>query len=164
MEWTQSGGWILVGVAVGILSGFMGLGGGVVLMPLLLYLGYSPPVATATSLAFVMPTAWASVMKGREHVDVTLAVLLALGAVVGAYAIGQPLVQSQRLDPRLYKTCLGLLLIVVGLDLVLGGTDLLRVRGTSPMAAELERSRPLTALPSLGEQHGTDLASRLPLF
>ena len=39
MEWTQSGGWILVGVAVGILSGFMGRGGGVVLMPVLLYLG-----------------------------------------------------------------------------------------------------------------------------
>ena len=68
-----------------------------------LYLGYSPKAATATALAFVIPTAWASIMKGHEHVDVTLAVLLAVGAVVGAYAIGQPLVQSPHLDPRIYN-------------------------------------------------------------
>ncbi len=90
--------WMCFGVAVGILSGFLGVGGGVVLTPLLLYLGYSPKVATATALAFVIPTAWASIMKGREYVDVTLAVLLAVGAVVGAYAIGQPLVQSPHLE------------------------------------------------------------------
>jgi uncharacterized membrane protein YfcA len=120
--------WIGFGVVVGILSGFLGVGGGVVLTPLLLYLGYSPKVATATALAFVIPTAWASIMKGREHVDVTLAVLLAVGAVVGAYGIGQPLVQSPHLDPRLYKKLFGLLLLVVGLDMVTGVTDTLRQR------------------------------------
>jgi uncharacterized membrane protein YfcA len=116
------------GVAVGILSGFLGVGGGVVLTPLSLYLGYSPKVATAMALAFVIPTAWASIMKGREHVDVTLAVLLAVGTVVGAYGIGQPLVQSPHLDPRLYKKLFGLLLLVVGLDMVTGVTDTLRQR------------------------------------
>jgi uncharacterized membrane protein YfcA len=117
-----------LGVAVGSLSGFLGVGGGIVLTPLFLYLGYSPKVATATALAFVIPTAWASIMKGHEHVDVTLAVLLAVGAVVGAYVIGQPLVQSPYLDPRLYKKVFGLLLLVVGLDLVTGATDALRQR------------------------------------
>jgi uncharacterized membrane protein YfcA len=34
--------WMCFGVAVGTLSGFLGVGGGVVLTPLLLYLGYSP--------------------------------------------------------------------------------------------------------------------------
>jgi hypothetical protein len=120
--------WMGLGVAVGSLSGFLGVGGGVVLTPLFLYLGYSPKVATATALAFVIPTAWASIMKGHEHVDVTLAVLLAVGAVVGAYAIGQPLVQSPHLDPRIYKKIFGLLLLVVGLDLVTGATDALRQR------------------------------------
>jgi uncharacterized membrane protein YfcA len=120
--------WMGLGVAVGSLSGFLGVGGGVVLTPLFLYLGYSPKVATATALAFVIPTAWASIMKGHEHVDVTLAVLLAVGAVVGAYAIGQPLVQSPHLDPRIYKKIFGLLLLVMGLDLVTGATDALRQR------------------------------------
>src|SRR5262249_16113548 len=102
--------WMCFGVAGGIPSGFLGVGGGggLALRPSLLYLGYSPKVATATALAFVIPTAWASIMKGREHVDVTLAVLLAVGAVVGAYGIGQPLVQSPHLDPRLYKKLFGL--------------------------------------------------------
>jgi uncharacterized membrane protein YfcA len=61
-------------------------------------------------------------------VDVALAVLLAVGAVVGAYGIGQPLVQSPHLDPRLYKKLFGLLLLVVGLDMGAGFTDTLRQR------------------------------------
>jgi uncharacterized membrane protein YfcA len=128
--------WICLGVAVGILSGFLGVGGGIVLTPLFLYLGYSPKVATTTALAFVIPTAWASIMKGHEHVDVTLAVLLAGGAVVGAYAIGQPLVQSPFLDPRLYRKLFGLLLLAVGLDMVTGFSDALRRRheqGATPV-------------------------------
>ena len=84
-------------------------------------------MATATFLAFVMPTAWASVMKGHEHVDVTLAVLLAIGAVVGAYAIGQPLVQSRLIHGSPYKTFFGLLLLVMGLDLVTGFAQFLAV-------------------------------------
>jgi uncharacterized membrane protein YfcA len=128
MDVVSSALWIGLGVVVGVLAGFLGVGGGVVLTPLFLYLGYSPKVATATALAFVIPTAWASIMKGREHVDVTLAVLLAGGAVVGAYALGQPLVQSQHLDPRLYKKLFCLLLLMVGLDMVTGFTDTLRQR------------------------------------
>ena len=137
--------WLCFGVLVGILSGFLGVGGGVVLTPLLLYLGYSPKVATATALAFVIPTAWASIMKGREYVDVTLAVWLAVGAVAGAYAIGQPLVQSPHLDPRLYKKLFGLLLLVVGLDMVTGFTDTLRQRQAQP-AASTERTAVLASV------------------
>jgi uncharacterized protein len=136
--------WICLGVAVGILSGFLGVGGGIVLTPLFLYLGYSPKVATATALAFVIPTAWASIMKGHEHVDVSLAVLLAVGAVVGAYTIGQPLVQSPYLDPGLYKKLFGLLLLVVGLDMVTGFTDALRQRQES-RATRVERAAGLAS-------------------
>jgi hypothetical protein len=56
--------------------------------------------------------------------------------VVGAYAIGQPLVQSPFLDPRLYKKLFGLLLLAVGLDMVTGFTDALRQRheqGATPV-------------------------------
>jgi hypothetical protein len=137
--------WMCLGVVVGILSGFLGVGGGIVLTPLFLYLGYSPKVATATALAFVIPTAWASIMKGHEHVDVPLAVWLAVGAVVGAYAIGQPLVQSSYLDPRLYKKLFGLLLLVVGLDMVAGFTDALRQRQAA-RATPVERMAGLASL------------------
>jgi uncharacterized protein len=137
--------WICLGVAVGTLSGFLGVGGGIVLTPLFLYLGYSPKVATTTALAFVIPTAWAGIMKGHEHVDVTRSVLLAGGAVVGAYAIGQPLVQSPFLDPRLYKKLFGLLLLAVGLDMVTGFTDALRQwneQGATPVERAVGRATP----------------------
>jgi uncharacterized membrane protein YfcA len=140
--------WMCLGVAVGILAGFLGVGGGIVLTPVFLYLGYSPKVATATALAFVIPTAWASIMKGHEHVDVPLAVWLAAGAVVGAYAIGQPLVQSAALDPRLYRKLFGLLLLVVGLDMVGGVTDALRQRqaaGATPVERRAGLARPAHA-------------------
>jgi uncharacterized membrane protein YfcA len=146
--------WICLGIAVGILSGFLGVGGGVVLTPLFLYLGYSPKVATTTALAFVIPTAWASIMKGHEHVDVTLAVLLAGGAMVGAYAIGQPLVQSPFLDPRLYKKLFGLLLLVVGLDMVTGFTDALRQRhGQEATPVERAAGRAIPAHFSAAHDH-----------
>jgi uncharacterized membrane protein YfcA len=146
--------WICLGVAVGILSGFLGVGGGIVLTPLFLYLGYSPKVATTTALAFVIPTAWASIMKGHEHVDVPRAVLLAVGAVVGAYAIGQPLVQSPYLDPRVYKKLFGLLLLVVGLDMVTGFTDAQRQR-QEQRATPVERAAglPIPAHSSAAHDH-----------
>jgi uncharacterized membrane protein YfcA len=78
-------------------------------------------------------------------VDVTLAVLLAVGAVIGAYAIGQPLVQSPHLDPRFYKKLFGLLLLVVGLDMVSGCTDTLRQRqeqGAAPVERAARVSSP----------------------
>jgi uncharacterized membrane protein YfcA len=144
---------------VGILSGFLGVGGGIVLTPLFLYLGYSPKVATATAVAFVIPTAWASIMKGHEHVDVSLAVLLAVGAVVGAYTVGQPLVQSPYLDAGLYKKLFGLLLLVVGLDMVTGFTDALRRRQES-RATPVERAvRPSSPAHSLGAHDHGGLAS-----
>jgi hypothetical protein len=47
----------LLGLLVGILSGFLGIGGGTVLVPLLVPLGYSPVQAAATSSLAVVITA-----------------------------------------------------------------------------------------------------------
>jgi uncharacterized membrane protein YfcA len=87
-------------------------------------------------------------------VDVTLAVLLAGGAMVGAYAIGQPLVQSPFLDPRLYKKLFGLLLLVVGLDMVTGFTDALRQRhGQEATPVERAAGRAIPAHFSAAHDH-----------
>ena len=46
----------LFGVAVGILSGLLGIGGGIVLVPgLMLLFGFSQPEAQGTSLAVLIP-------------------------------------------------------------------------------------------------------------
>lgn len=120
--------WVLIGVVIGVLSGFMGVGGGIVLTPILLYLGYKPSVATATSLAFIIPVAWASIMKSGKDVNVGLATVIAVGAVIGAYAIGRPLVEKFDLNPAMYKRLFGVVMLLVALDMVSGFSDKLKER------------------------------------
>ena len=131
MAWFQMLGWLSLGVLLGILSGFMGVGGGMVLTPLLLYRGMSPAMASVTSLAFMLPTAWAGMMRGKDAIDVPLALLLAGGAVVGTYAIGRPLVEACNGNPTLYKRLVGGVLLLVALDLLGGFTDALKDRPTA---------------------------------
>jgi len=128
MAWFQMLGWLSVGVLLGVLSGFMGVGGGIVLTPLLLYRGMSPAVASVTSLAFILPTAWAGMMRSKDAMDVPLVLLLAVGAGVGTYAIGRPLVETCNVHPALYKRLVGGVLLLVALDLLGGFTDALKHR------------------------------------
>lgn len=117
---------MVVGVFIGVLSGFMGVGGGVVLTPILIYIGFKPKEATVTSLAFIIPTAWAGMMRSRDDIDVNLSVILAVGAVIGTYAIGRPLVERFDVNPTLYKRVFGVLMLLVALDMVTGFTDALK--------------------------------------
>jgi uncharacterized membrane protein YfcA len=80
--------WLLVvGLIGGTLSGAFGVGGGIVMVPLLVWLaGMDQKVASATSLAAIVP----SVIVGsigyllRGEVDLLAALALGLGAVPGA--------------------------------------------------------------------------------
>lgn len=61
---------VLIGVALlaGIFAGLTGAGGGLILVPLLVYLGYSPLEAVATSSIAVMISATAATtMNSRDH-------------------------------------------------------------------------------------------------
>jgi hypothetical protein len=89
-----------VGFAGGLVGGFFGLGGGIVLVPLIVYLLRRPMhIATVTSLAVQQFLATAAVLislqAGRllpsELVHLGLAATIAPAAVVGSFAIGVPL-------------------------------------------------------------------------
>lgn len=54
---------IPLGVVVGALSGFFGIGGGVIIVPVLLFNGYSAAEAVATSLLFVVGTSLSGAKK-----------------------------------------------------------------------------------------------------
>ena len=77
----------LLGALTGLLSGLFGIGGGVVLVPLLtIFLGYQQRLAAGTSVAAILP---AAIVGGvgyalQGNVDWIAAVLLAAGIVVGA--------------------------------------------------------------------------------
>jgi uncharacterized membrane protein YfcA len=71
---------------VGFLAGFFGIGGGTVIVPVLVALGFSQRAAAATSLLSILPTAVSGVvtyvMDGE--IDYIPAALLACGVVAGA--------------------------------------------------------------------------------
>lgn len=80
---------ILIGIGAGILSGLFGIGGGIVIVPALIYLAKFPmKVATGTSLAvFLMPVGILGAMTyyraGNMNIRATLWV--ALGLFMGAW-------------------------------------------------------------------------------
>ena len=78
---------ISVGLFAGLLSGMFGVGGGVVIVPLLvLMLAYPQRLASGTSLAAIIPAASVGVISYALSDDVAWipALILAGGAVIGA--------------------------------------------------------------------------------
>ena len=78
----------LVGVAVGVLAAIMGVGGGFIMVPAMIYLlGMPTKVVVGTSLfQIIFVTAFTTLLHATTNftVDMVLAVLLLVGGVVGA--------------------------------------------------------------------------------
>jgi len=74
------------GVLVGIGAAFTGLGGGFLMVPLLLFLGYSTQRAVGTSfLAILIISASALLAHNKlAHVDYRAGLLLGFGGIIGA--------------------------------------------------------------------------------
>ena len=80
---------VAIGLAAGVFSAFFGVGGGIVVVPLLILVAGVPErVATATSLLAIAITASAGVVVFglRGEVDVGHAALVGLPAAAGALA------------------------------------------------------------------------------
>ncbi|MCB1364341.1 MAG: sulfite exporter TauE/SafE family protein [Rhodobacteraceae bacterium] len=79
---------ILVGMAVGVLAAIMGVGGGFIMVPAMIYiLGMPTKVVVGTSLfQIILVTAFTTMLHATTNftVDIVLAVLLLIGGVIGA--------------------------------------------------------------------------------
>jgi uncharacterized membrane protein YfcA len=78
---------VAIGVIGGVLSGLLGVGGGTIMVPLLVFwAGYAQRDAHATSLGAIIPISAvsAATLGAGAHVDVRAAILLSIGAIVGA--------------------------------------------------------------------------------
>lgn len=80
----------LVGLVSGIASGLFGVGGGVLMVPAMIFLlglSQSPKVAVGTSLAVIIPTAIMGMWKHQQlgQINWKIAGLLAPGAILGSY-------------------------------------------------------------------------------
>jgi uncharacterized protein len=107
-----------VGLVAGVLSGLLGVGGGVIIVPLLVALVHlSQHQAHATSLAAIVPIgavgALTYALGGK--IDVEVAGLLALGALVGAPAGARIMA---RIEERPLRIMFGVLMIAVGVQLL----------------------------------------------
>lgn len=109
---------LLVGLAGGFIGGFFGVGGGIVLVPLILWvLTKDRHIAHATSLAAIIVIATAGMVGFAVdgNVDWTVGAGLAIGGVVGG-AYGARLMD--RLSPSTLRAVFGVVLIVSGLRMV----------------------------------------------
>jgi uncharacterized membrane protein YfcA len=77
---------VLAGIVVGIGASFSGLGGGFLMVPLLLFLGYSAQKSVGTAfLAIAIIAVSAVIAHGKlANVDYKSAILLGLGGLIGA--------------------------------------------------------------------------------
>lgn len=110
---------ILVGLAAGVLSGLVGVGGGILVVPALVYFfGFTQHQAQGTTLAMMVPpigilAAWAYYSQG--HVDIRTAALLCAGFLIGGYIGGRAAVSLS--SPALTKA-FGAVLLVVSLKML----------------------------------------------
>jgi uncharacterized protein len=86
-------GLVLIGIIAGGLSGLIGIGGGVIMVPaLVMILGFTQHQAQGTSLAVLcIPVAIAAAMHyyNEGHIDLKIVGLIAVGFVVGGYLGGK---------------------------------------------------------------------------
>ena len=114
---------LLLGLMTGVLTMLMGIGGGFIMVPAMLYiLGMSAGMVVGTSLFQILFVTIATTMMHAlttKAVDLVLAGLLLLGSVTGAQ-IGAAL--AQRISPVRLRLVLALIVLGVAARMVLGLT------------------------------------------
>jgi uncharacterized membrane protein YfcA len=113
----------LLGAAVGVLTVIMGVGGGFILVPAMIYLlGMQASVVIGTSLfqiVFVTATTTLLHAVNAKTVDIVLAVLLLIGGVIGAQYGARA---AQKLPAQKLRLALAVLVLAVAIRLLIGLT------------------------------------------
>jgi uncharacterized membrane protein YfcA len=108
---------LAIGLVAGVFSALFGVGGGIIIVPLLVVAGLSGRTATGTSLAAITLTAAAGAIAYGFHGDLKpgAAALIGLPAV-GGVLLGVEL--QQRLTSKMLTLGFALLLTAVGIRLL----------------------------------------------
>src|SRR5512147_1748780 len=112
--------YLLLGLLVGILSGLIGIGGGVIIVPVLIFgFGLSQHEAQGTTLAMLVPpvgllAAWTYYKQG--YVNFQIAALLCIGFFVGGL-LGAKLATG--LSNVLLEKVFGIAMLAIALKMIL---------------------------------------------
>jgi uncharacterized membrane protein YfcA len=110
---------ILIGVASGMLSGLVGVGGGLVIVPaLIIFLHFSQKMAQGTSLAILLlPVGILAVMEYYKHgeINIKVALIISLGFLVGGYFGSRiAIILSQETVKKIFA----IFIIVIGIKML----------------------------------------------
>lgn len=112
---------LAVGLAAGFLSGLVGIGGGIIIVPVLVYfLGFSQHQAQGSVLfMFLLPIGILGVMNYHKqgYVDYKTALIVCSTFVFGSY-FGSKLAIS--LDQKTIKQVFGAIIIILGIKMLMG--------------------------------------------
>ncbi len=107
-----------MGLLAGLTSGLLGVGGGIVMVPMLtMGLAFTQHRAHATSLAAIIPIAAVAAVTYAAHgeSDFQVAAFLAMGSLVGAPMGGRLMARS---GEGALKTMFGILLLAVAIQIL----------------------------------------------
>ncbi|HNT36496.1 MAG TPA: sulfite exporter TauE/SafE family protein [bacterium] len=77
---------VLFGLLIGVAASFSGLGGGFLMVPLLLYMGFTHQKAVGTSFLAILVISVSALLAHNKlaNVDYKIGVLLGIGGIIGA--------------------------------------------------------------------------------
>ena len=115
---------VAIGIFAGTVSGFVGVGGGIVIVPLLIYaLGMSQHEAQGTTLFILLPPVGLLAVYNYWKADTINwndGIVVALAFVIGGY-IGSKL--SLKLSPGIIKLIFGVIMAYVSVRMFMSGIN-----------------------------------------
>ena len=112
---------IIIGLAAGILSGLVGVGGGIIMVPLfILFLGLSQHNAQGLSLAVMLPpVTFLAVYNyhkaGGGSIDWRVALIVSVLFIIGGY-LGSKI--ALQIDQRMLRKIFGVMMLIVAFKLI----------------------------------------------
>ncbi|MBX7109169.1 MAG: sulfite exporter TauE/SafE family protein [Chitinophagales bacterium] len=111
---------LVIGIFAGVFSGFIGIGGGLIVVPcLVLFMGMEQHAAQGTSLAMMLPPIGVMAVLNyykAGQVDFKVAAILCISFVAGSF-FGSKLAIS--LSAEQIKKAFGVIIILIGLKMIL---------------------------------------------
>lgn len=109
----------LIGLLTGTVNGLLGIGGGTILIPAMVFLlGQEQHIAHGTSLAIILPTAIVStyVYQSHSHMDWPLVFKIATSGMIGGY-LGARLMEH--IPAAQLKKLFGIFMVLAGIRMVI---------------------------------------------